>query len=256
MCQKQYLKKVLQRFGMNENSKPVSTPLAAHFKLSASMSPKIGEESHYMAQIQYASAVSSLTYAMVCTRIDISQADKVTGQCVVGYVDSDYAGDLDKRRSTIGFVFTIVGGPVSWRSILQSTVALSTTEAEYMAVTEAIKEAIWLQGLLDDLGIQHDHVDVHYDSQNAIYLAKNQVHHARTKHIDVRFHFVREIIDEGDILLQKIGAADNPADMLTKGLGDDHWSITTMIWCNFESRWRLLTTDSRLHPRAKLMSAT
>ncbi|CAL9015461.1 unnamed protein product, partial [Prunus brigantina] len=105
--------------------------------------------------------------------------DKVTGQCVVGYVDSDYAGDLDKRRSTTGFVFSIAGGPVSWRSILQSTVALSTTEAEYMAVTEAIKEAIWLQGLLDDLGVQQDHVDVHCDSQSAIYLAKNQVHHAR-----------------------------------------------------------------------------
>ncbi|KAM2303958.1 hypothetical protein ACFXTH_023714 [Malus domestica] len=144
------------------------------------------------------------------------QQDKVTGQCVVGYVDSDYAGDLDKRRSTTGFVFTIAGGPVSWRSILQSTVGLSTTEAEYMAVTEAIKEAIWLQGLLDDLGVQQDHVDVHCDSQSAIHLAKNQVHHARTKHIDVRFHFVREVIDEGDILLQKIGTADNPADMLTK----------------------------------------
>ncbi|CAL9007073.1 unnamed protein product, partial [Prunus brigantina] len=148
--------------------------------------------------------------------IDYNEQDKVIGQCVVGYVDSDYAGDLDKRRSTTGFVFSIAGGPVSWRSILQSTVALSTTEAEYMAVTEAIKEAIWLQGLLDDLGVQQDHVDVHCDSQSAIYLAKNQVHHARTKHIDVRFHFVREIIDEGDILLQKIGTADNPADMLTK----------------------------------------
>ncbi|KAM2004372.1 hypothetical protein ACFX15_027830 [Malus domestica] len=254
LCQKQYLKKVLQRFRMNENSKPVSTPLASHFKLSASMSPKTVEESQYMAQIPYANVVGSLMYAMVCIRPDISQAvsivsrymhnpgkghwqavkwilryilgtvnvgllfqqDKVTGQCVVGYVYSDYAGDLDKRRSTTGFVFTIAGGLVSWRSSLQSTVALSTTEAEYMAVTEAIKEAIWLQGLLDDLGVQQDHVDVHCDSQSAIHLAKNQVHHARTKHIDVRFHFVREIIDEGDILLQKIGTADNPADMLTK----------------------------------------
>ncbi|KAM2761386.1 hypothetical protein COP1_025857 [Malus domestica] len=254
LCQKQYLKKVLQRFRMNENSKPVSTPLASHFKLSASMSPKTVEESQYMAQIPYANVVGSLMYAMVCTRPDISQAvsivsrymhnpgkrhwqvvkwilryilgtvdvgllfqqDKVTGQCVVGYVDSDYAGDLDKRRSTTGFVFTIAGGPVSWRSILQSTVALLTTEAEYMAVTEAIKEAIWLQGLLDDLGVQQDHVDVHCDNQSVIHLAKNQVHHARTKHIDVRFHFVREVINEGDILLQKIGTADNPADMLTK----------------------------------------
>ncbi|VVA22779.1 PREDICTED: Retrovirus-related Pol poly from [Prunus dulcis] len=77
-----------------------------------------------------------------------------------------------------------------------------------MAVTEAIKEVIWLQGLFDDLGVQQDHMDVHYDSQSAIYLSKNQVHHAHTKHIDVRFHFVREIIDEGDILLQKIETSE------------------------------------------------
>ena len=107
-------------------------------------------------------------------------------------------------RSTTGYVFTIAGGPVSWRSTLQSTVALSTIEAEYMAMTEAIKEAIWLQGLLDDLGVDQDHLSVHCDSMSAIFLAKNQVHHSRTKHIDVRYHFVREIIEEGDILLEKI----------------------------------------------------
>ena len=137
-------------------------------------------------------------------------------QNLVGYVDSDYAGDLDKRCSTTGYVFTLAKGPVSWRSTLQSTVVLSTTEAEYMVVTEAFKEAIWLYGLIEDLGIVQEHVDVHYDSQSAIFLAKNQVHHSRTKQIDVRFHFVREIVDERDILLQKIGTADNPADMLTK----------------------------------------
>jgi len=110
---------------------------------------------------------------------------------------------------------------VSWRSILQSTVALSTTEAEYMAMIEAIKEAIWLQGLLDDLGIEHDLLKINCDSMGAIYLAKNQVYHARTKHIDVRFidvrfHFVREILDEGDNELLKIHIKENPADMLTK----------------------------------------
>ena len=85
-----------------------------------------------------------------------------------------------------------------------------------MVVIEAIKEAIWLHGLVEDLGIYQEHVSVFCDSQSAIYLAKNQVHHSRTKHIDVRFHFIREIIDEGDILLKKIRTADNPADMLTK----------------------------------------
>lgn len=254
LTQTQYLKKILQRFGVDGKTKPVSTPLAPHFKLSASMSPRTEEERKHMAQIPYANAVGALMYAMVCTRPDISHAvsmvsrymhdpgkghwqavkwilryihgttdiglkferDDRLGQNLVGYVDSDYAGDLDKRRSTTGYVFTLAKGPVSWRSTLQSTVALSTTEAEYMAVTEAFKEAIWLHGLIEDLGIVQEHVDVHCDSQSAICLAKNQVHHSRTKHIDVRFHFVREIVDEGDILLQKIGTADNPADMLTK----------------------------------------
>jgi len=85
-----------------------------------------------------------------------------------------------------------------------------------MAVTEAFKEAIWMHGLINDLGILQEHIDVFCDSQSAICLSKNQVHHARTKHIDVRFHFIREIISKGDIRLLKIGTADNPADMLTK----------------------------------------
>ncbi len=205
-----------------------------------------------MRNVPYASVVGSLMYAMVCTRPDISQAvslvsrymhnpgkvhwhaakwilryiagtvdvglkfEKSEDSLVTGYVDSDYAGDLDKRRSTTGYVFIMAGGPVSWRSTLQSTIALSSTEAEYMAVTEAVKEAIWLQGLVTDLGFEQQEVTVYCDSQSAIHLAKNQVYHSRTKHIDVRFHFVREILEEDDIKLQKIGTEDNPADMLTK----------------------------------------
>ncbi|KAE8719078.1 hypothetical protein F3Y22_tig00109978pilonHSYRG00092 [Hibiscus syriacus] len=211
LSQKEYLRKVLKRLGMNKKSKPVSTPLAHHFKLGASMSPKDDAEREYMSKVPYASVVGSLMYAMVCTRPDISQPvgvhDKQDGQCVVGYCDSDYAGDLDKRGSTIGYVFTFAKAPVSWNSTLQSTVALSTTEAEYMETTdaeymvviEAVKEAIWLQGLLGELGMEQKHIKVHCDSQSVIHLAKNQVYHARTKHIDVRYHFVREILEEGGV---------------------------------------------------------
>ena len=83
-----------------------------------------------------------------------------------------------------------------------------------MAMTEAMKEAIWLQGLLDDLGIDQDLLKINCDSMSAIYLVKNQVYHARMKHIYVRFHFVREILDDGDIELLKIHTTENPADML------------------------------------------
>ena len=131
-------------------------------------------------------------------------------------MDSDYEGDLDRCRSTTGYVFRIHGAPVSWRSMLQATVALSTTEAEYMAMAEGVKEALWLWGLLDDLGIEQENVNLWCDSQSAIHLAKNQVHHARTKHIDVRYHFVRDVIEEGDISLMKVHTNENPADVLTK----------------------------------------
>ncbi|KAH9733926.1 retrovirus-related pol polyprotein from transposon TNT 1-94-like protein [Citrus sinensis] len=119
------------------------------------------EDRDYMARVPYASAVGSLMYVMDC------------GQQCVGYCDSDFAGDLDKRRSTTGYVFTLGGGPVTWRSILQSTIVLSTTEAKYMAATEAVKEAIWLKGLLGDLGVIQENIAVFCDNQSAIFLANN-----------------------------------------------------------------------------------
>ena len=85
-----------------------------------------------------------------------------------------------------------------------------------MAITEAVKEGIWLQGLLEELRIGQKELYIYSDSQSAIHLVKNPVFHFRTKHIDVRYHFVREIVEEGRILLQKIETAENPADMLTK----------------------------------------
>ena len=90
----------------------------------------------------------------------------------------------------MGYVFILSQAPVNWRSTLQSTAALSTMEAEYMIIIKAMKETIWLQRLLDDLKIDQNLLKINCDSMSAIYLAKNQVYHARTKHIDVRFHFV------------------------------------------------------------------
>jgi hypothetical protein len=100
--------------------------------------------------------------------------------------------------------------------MIQSTVAMSTTEMEYMAATEAAKEALWLIGLVRELGIQQGGVQLHCDRQSAIYLAKNQVYHARTKHIDVRFHKIRELVATSDLLLEKIHTSENAVDMLTK----------------------------------------
>ncbi|KAH9781794.1 Integrase catalytic domain-containing protein [Citrus sinensis] len=144
LTQKSYLKKVLERFDMDDKTKLVYTPLAPHFKLSSSSCLKSQEERDYMARVRYASVVGSLMYVMVCTRPDISQAMSMVSRYM-------HNPDLDKRRSTTGYVFILGRGPVSWRSILQSTIALSTTEAEYMAAIGDVKEAILLKGLLDFL---------------------------------------------------------------------------------------------------------
>lgn len=111
------------------------------------------------------------------------------------YVDSDYTGDLYRRRLLIGYTFTFCGSTISWKTTLQSTVALFTTEAEYMTAIEVVKEAICLRGLVQDLGLTQECTTVLCDNQSAIHLTKNQVHHEQTKHIDidVRMHFIRDV---------------------------------------------------------------
>uniref|UniRef100_A0A2N9EER7 CCHC-type domain-containing protein n=1 Tax=Fagus sylvatica TaxID=28930 RepID=A0A2N9EER7_FAGSY len=225
LSQKNYIRKVLEKFSMLD-AKPVSTPLANHFRLSGSQCPKNEEEIENMSKVPYASAVGCLMYAMVCTRPDLAHAVSTVSRymanpgrehwnavkwifrylkgtaehgilfsrqlgtnSVVGYVDADYAGEVDDKRSTTGYVFTLSGGPICWKSTLQSIVAMSTTEAEYMAVAEAAKEALWLKGLVKELGLNQGGVHMHCDSQSAIYLAKNQ---------------------------EKVHTSENAADMLTK----------------------------------------
>ncbi|CAA0826363.1 cysteine-rich RLK (RECEPTOR-like protein kinase) 8, partial [Striga hermonthica] len=134
-----------------------------------------------------------------------------------GFVDADFAGsDHDKRRSTTGYVFTYGGTAVSWISKLQKIVTLSTTEAEYVAVTEAAKELVWLQNFLNELGRPQEDVALYSDSQSAIHLAKNLAFHSRTKHIEVKYHFIRQLLEKKMLQLKKIRGDRNPADMLTK----------------------------------------
>ncbi|GJT67523.1 retrotransposon protein, putative, ty1-copia subclass, partial [Tanacetum coccineum] len=114
---------------------------------------------------------------------------------VTGFVDSDYAKDPDKGRSITGYAFLVQGCVVSWKETLQHVVALSTTEAEYMALTKAAKEAIWLRGLLEELGVELNTVAVNYDNQGAIHLSRNHVFHERTNHFNVRYHFIKEILE-------------------------------------------------------------
>ena len=117
-----------------------------------------------------------------------------------------------------GYIFTVFECTISWKATLQPTVALSTTEAEYIALTEAVKESIWVHGLLDSFGLSQQIPIVYCDSQSAIHLAKNLVYHERTKHIDIRLHFIRECVNDNTVAVQKLATAENPTDMMTKTL--------------------------------------
>jgi len=177
---------------------------------------------------------------------------------ILGFTDSDWAGDIDSRKSTSGYVFTLHSGAISWKSRKQNVVATSSTEAEYIASTEAVKEGLWLRRLMAEIrGSQqpandgtptedlHDidtrnewgcllpsekattsqsmnHSQIIFaDNQGAIKLSENPKHHSRSKHIDVKFHFIREASQQGLIRLVYIPTTDMVADILTKPLARD-----------------------------------
>ncbi|RVW67938.1 Retrovirus-related Pol polyprotein from transposon TNT 1-94 [Vitis vinifera] len=183
LSQKSYISKVLSRFEMN-NVKTMSTPLGQHFRLSITQAPETHEEKKFMEMIPYASMMGSVMYTMVCSRPNIAYAVSM----IKGFVNVDYARNIDTKKSLTGYVFIVFGGVMSWKANLQLVVAISTTEVEYMAMTEVVKEAIWLKGIIEELGMYRGKVIVYCDNQSPIHLAKNQFFHKRSKHIDVRLH--------------------------------------------------------------------
>lgn len=126
-----------------------------------------------------------------------------------------YAGYRKTRRSTTDHVFKVVGGAISWLSRLQDIVTLSTTEVEYVALTEAAKEMIQLKRLLCKAGVKQENYVVHCDSQSAIVLSKNAIYNFKTKHIEVRYHFIQLALECGDLQVDKINIDKNLTDMLT-----------------------------------------
>ncbi|KAL7153110.1 hypothetical protein ABFS83_04G143500 [Erythranthe nasuta] len=252
--QSAYVEKILDKFSI-KNAKSVSVHFAAHFLLSKEQSPKTEPEMCDMKSVPYANAIGSIMYLMVSTRPDIaydvsclsrymanpgmphweavkwlmrylrgyvrtwiefSKCEK--GIVLCGYVDSNYANNRDNRKSTTSYVFTLGGSCISWKSQLQNIVALSTTEAEYIAATEVVKESLWLKGLLSEIGFLNGKVVVFLDSQSGIQLCKNPVFHDRTKHIEIKYHFIRKVVGKSEIDLEKIPFEFNPADMGTKCL--------------------------------------
>ncbi|KAG7303823.1 hypothetical protein JYU34_010719 [Plutella xylostella] len=240
--QTMYIEKILERFGM-QDCKPAVTPMETKHKLEkATISD---------ANLEYRNLVGCLMYLSVCTRPDITHAVSVLSQfndCynlshwkaakrvlrylkgtlnyklkftksgldVKGYVDADWASCEIDRRSYTGYVFKLGNSVISWESRKQRTVALSSTEAEYMAISDSCKEALFIRTLLYELLGKFSKILIHNDSQSAQKLCKNMMFHARTKHIDVRHHFIRDVIARNIINLCFMPTNDMPADFMTK----------------------------------------
>ena len=145
-----------------------------------------------------------------------------TAAQLVGYTDANWAGNVNDRRSTSGFAFSLGSAAIAWSSKKQPTVALLSTEAEYRGAAVATCEAIWLKRLLKNLQVEvSDPTTIYRDNLSNIQLAKNLVFHARTKHIEVHYHFVRERVLSGEVELHGFPTDRQNADIFTKPLGFD-----------------------------------
>jgi len=149
---------------------------------------------------------------------------KETKTGLVAYSDRNYAGDLDDRRSTSGAVFLIGSAAVSWMSKKQPVVSLSTTEAEYIAAASCACQCIWIQRILEHLGsAEKEATEILCDNSSTIQLSKNPVFHGRSKHIAVRFHFLRDLVNDQVVRLTYCCSNEQVADIMTKALKLDQF---------------------------------
>ena len=148
-----------------------------------------------------------------------------------GYTDADWGTDKDTRRSVTGMGFVFAGAAVCWKSQRQPTVASSTTEAEYIALAHGTAEVVHLQGLLGELGVVQEGPTVIYeDNHSAIKLARNDCEHSRTKHIDLKYHFIREKVKSGEVNPVAIPTLEQVGDIFTKPINrEQHWKLCRML---------------------------
>jgi transposase InsO family protein len=254
LSQHSYIEELLTKFNM-EKCKPVSTPHQAGLYLTTKMCPTEETEALCMKKTPYAELVGSLNWLSTNTRPDIatsvgtlcrfiSNPGKQTWKAALrvlsylsgtldrgvtykhqaegahslqGYSDADWAGDPDTRRSTTGYVFTFAGGPIAWKSKLQKSSALSSVEAEYIAACSTSREAKWIRQLLAEIEFPiTGPVMIFEDNQGCISISSNNRTDSRTKHIDVKYHFVRDMIQKNMIELKYIPTERMLADFLTK----------------------------------------
>jgi hypothetical protein len=235
-----------------DNSNPVNIPMDPNIKLEPNTEQATKEQINWFQTV-----IGSLLYLTFATRPDLAYSviklarfatnpslvhisaikkvlrylkgtrdlgiiysnKNINSKYLSGYCDADYAGDIASAKSTSGFIFYLACGLISWKSKLQSIIAQSTTEAEYIAINAALKEAIYIIGLLKELNLYNqEKLPLYTDNNGALLLAKNPVFHERTKHIAVKYHYIRDMINKGIIELIYIPTEKQRADGFTKPL--------------------------------------
>ena len=248
--QNRYALKILEEAGMKDCN-PVHIPMESGLKLEKSEQEKeidttgyskiigcfwyllhtrpdlsycVGVLSRYMSspRVSHGAAIKQcLRYLRGATSFGITfEKAGRNATKLVGYSDSSHNVDPDDGRSTTGHIFYLGSSPITWCSQKQDTIALSSCEAEFMTGTEAARQAIWLQDLLQEIvGPSREKTDIRIDNRSAIALTKNPVFHGRSKHIHTRHHFIRECVEEGLMTVEHIPGNEQKADILTKALG-------------------------------------
>ena len=258
LTQRPYWEHFLNRFSLTHVT-PRNTPLPVGIVLDNNMSPKTDSERKLMSDKPYRPVLGSVMWGQLATRPDLAFSVSLLARFqsnpgvdhwnalmhVVGYikntldlgltysrdsdispmayVDADYGGCRDTRRSTSGYVFIMAGGAVTWSSKRQATVALSTVEAEYVAMSRCAQQMLWMHSWLSEVEIEFTLPGViKGDNRGAIALTKNTKDHGKVKHIDMRHHYIRELLKAGNISIEQVSSADNLADLFTKPLPRDH----------------------------------
>ena len=252
LSQEPFVEAILAKYNFSD-AKPISVPMDPSVQYSRDQCPTTAAQTAEMKRVPFRSALGSLMYLAVGTRPDIAFVVSTLAQFadnpgwahwegikriyryllgtkklgltfgtsksgLVGYTDADGASQ-EHRRAITGFAFLVDGGAILWGSKKQELVTLSTAEAEYVAATHAAKEALWLRRLIADVFRPLDHPTMLYcDNQSAIALTKDGTYHARTKHIDIRYHFIRFSVENGSISLVYCPTEEMVADTLTKAL--------------------------------------
>lgn len=258
LSQKKYVEELVAKFGLQE-TKPAPTPIQVNHGLSL---PQEGEEVH-PDQDRFAELLGGIMYLMVCTRPDIAHAVSVLSRFIApgrngaqhwkaalrllsylkgtadyalqlggriavlqGHSDSSWADDQVDRRSSQGYTFDLGAGAISWRATRSPAVALSTCEAELYAGTSAAQESVWLMGLLNELGHQQQTPILWCDNQSTVAMTKDPIFSGRSKHIEARYFFIRELVQAGKVQAKHIPGCDNVADIFTKPLSkEDHYRL-------------------------------